>query len=147
MWWEAPDGRRWQQVRVAGCRSTRPVLSTIDSMSNSIHDAKSVTTQGEPITDLRDYRCGNEVAFGDRQRTLMVTVLGEREIIDERISETITTPLVRVQGDWAGAVDRVLAHSINLADEIKTGIEELVDKSHCPQHECSARDPADRGSA
>ena len=76
-----------------------------------------------------------------------MTDLGERETTDERIGETITTPLVRVQGDWAGAVDCVLAHSINPADQIKTGIEELVDKSHCPQHECSARDPADRGSA
>ena len=100
------------------------MLSTNDSMSTSTYTAKSGTTQGEPITDLRDLRRGDEVVFGDRTQPLTVVDLGERIISDERIGETLTTPLVRVQGDWAGATDRVLAHSINRHDGDRIRLEE-----------------------
>ena len=36
----------------------------------------------------------------------------EIHFTDERITKAIETPLVRVQGDWSGAVDRVLAHKL-----------------------------------
>lgn len=95
-------------------------------MSTSTHDAKSVTTQGEPITDLRDLRRGDEVVFGDRTQPVAVVDLGERTITDERIDETLTTPLVRVQGDWADAVDRVLAHKINRHDGDRIRLDECA---------------------
>ena len=85
-------------------------------MSATTHDAKSVTTQDELITKLRDLRRGDRVLFGDRSQPLTVVDLGERTITDERIDKTITTPLVRVRGDWSGAVDRVLAHKIRRYD-------------------------------
>ena len=36
---------------------------------------------------------------------------------------------------------------IDGGDETQTGIDELVHKPHCPQHECSTREPADPGDA
>jgi len=100
-------------MSVAGRHSARPVLPTNDSMSTSTHDAKSVTTEGEPITDLRELAVGDRVVFGDRQRPLDVVDTGVRTVTDERINKTIETPVVRVQGDWDGAVSRVLAHKLN----------------------------------
>lgn len=85
-------------------------------MSATTHTAKSGTTQDEPITNLRNLRRGDEVVFGERSQPLTVVELGERTLTDERIDETITTPLVRVRGDWSGAVDRVLAHKISRYD-------------------------------
>ena len=112
------DGRRRYRRR-------RPVLSTNDSMSTSTHDAKSVTTEGEPITDLRDLRRGDGVVFGDRTRPVEVVDLAVRTKTDERIPKTIETPVVRVQGDWAGAVDRVLAHKLNRLDDGEPALDEL----------------------
>ena len=63
----------------------------------------------DTITDLRDLRVGDRVVFGGRQRPVEV---GTRTVTDERITKAIETPVVRVQGDWSGAVDRVLAHKL-----------------------------------
>ena len=91
------------------------VLSTNDSMSQIDTRPQNGTgsTDNKTITGLRDLRVGDRVVFGDRQRPLDVVDTGVRTVTDERIGKTIETPLVRVQGDWSGAVDRILAHRLN----------------------------------
>jgi len=77
----------------------------------------STDSDADTITDLRDLRRGDEVVFGDRQRPVEVVDVGVRTVTDERIDAQLETPLVRVQGDWDGAVDRVLAHKLNRWDD------------------------------
>jgi hypothetical protein len=71
------------------------------------------TDSTETITDLRALDVGDQVLFGSRQRPLDVVAVGTRTVVDERINKAIETPVVRVQGDWDGAVDRVLAHKLD----------------------------------
>jgi len=100
------------------------VLSTNDSMSQIDTRPQNGTDSIETITDLRALEVGDQVLFGDRQRPVDVVAVGTRTVVDERIDTQIETPVVRVQGDWSGAVDRVLAHKLNrYADGIK--LEEL----------------------
>ncbi|OYR51526.1 hypothetical protein DJ73_13090 [Halorubrum sp. Ea1] len=73
---------------------------------------------------------GDQVLFDDRQRPLDVVDTGVRTVTDERISKTIETPVVRVQGDWDGAVDYVLAHKLDrYSNAIR--LEELDDIVAC----------------
>ena len=71
------------------------------------------STDTDTITDLRALDEGDQVVFGDRQRPLDVVDVGVRTVTDERINKQIETPVVRVQGDWDGAVDYVLAHKLD----------------------------------
>jgi len=88
------------------------VLPTNDSMSTTDPTPKNGTDSTDTITDLRDLRVGDRVVFGDRTQPVDVVVVGTRRVTDERITKAIETPVVRVQGDWSGAVDRVLAHKL-----------------------------------
>ena len=115
----------------AGARTPTTALSTNDSMSvEHLSAEKRTDNAAESITDLRTLDVGDKVLFGDRQRPLDVVDTGVRTITDERISKTIETPVVRVQGDWDGAVSRVLAHKL---DRYSNGIrlEELDDIVAC----------------
>ena len=85
------------------------MLSTNESMSTTDPTPQNGTDSTDTITDLRDLRVGDRVVFGGRQRPVEV---GTRTVTDERITTEIETPVVRVQGDWSGAVDRVLAHKL-----------------------------------
>ncbi len=67
----------------------------------------------ERITDLRDLDVGDRVVFADYVEPRTVTELGVRELRDERIDATLETPLVRVEGERAGAKTHVLAHVID----------------------------------
>ena len=97
------------------------MLSTNDSMSvEHLSAEKRTDNAAEPITDLRDLRRGDEVVFGDRTRPLDVVDVGVRTVTDERIDAELETPVVRVQGDWDGAVDYVLAHKL---DRYSNGIQ------------------------
>ena len=78
------------------------------------------STDTDTITDLRELDAGDQVVFGDRQRPLDVIETGVRTIADERINKQIQTPVVRVQGDWDGAVERILAHKL---DRYSNGIQ------------------------
>ena len=88
------------------------MLSTNDSMSIDTTPTQNGTDSTDTITDLRDLRVGDRVVFGGRQRPVDVVEVGTRTVTDERITTEIETPVVRVQGDWSGAVDRVLAHKL-----------------------------------
>jgi len=52
----------------------------------------------EPPDDLLDQPLADRIVNGPAR--------------PERITKAIETPVVRVQGDWSGAVDRVLAHKL-----------------------------------
>ena len=73
-------------------------------------------TDNEQITDLRDLRRGDRVIVGDRTQPQTVVDLGERH--HGRGDQGVVTPLVRVRGEWDGAVDVVLTHvSKRLGDD------------------------------
>jgi hypothetical protein len=99
-------------------------------MSANTTRPQNGTDSTERVDDLRALNVGDQVLFGDRQRPLEVVDTGVRTVTDERISKTIETPVVRVQGDWDGAVDYVLAHKL---DRYSNGIrlEELDDIVAC----------------
>lgn len=86
-------------------------------MSTNTTRSQNGTDSTETITDLRALDVGDQVLFGDRQRPLDVVATGTRTVTDERIPKTIETPVVRVRGDWDGAVDRVLAHKLDRWDD------------------------------
>ncbi|MFC7323283.1 hypothetical protein ACFQMF_01685 [Halorubrum rutilum] len=88
------------------------------------------TDSTETITDLRALDVGDQVLFAGRQRQLDVVAVGTRTVVDERINAEIETPVVRVQGDWDGAVDRVLAHKLDRYDG-GIQLEELDDIVAC----------------
>ena len=73
---------------------------------NDHHSRADKRTDTEQITDLRDLRRGDCVLFGDRTRPLTVVGLGERH--QQLGEQELVTPLVRVRGEWDGAVDVVL---------------------------------------
>jgi len=103
--------RRWPPALAR----RRPVLSTNDSMSDHNSSAEKRTDTAQ-ITNLRDLRRGDRVLFDDRSRPLTVVDLGERHL--QLGDQELTTPLVRVRGEWDGAVDVVLAHvSRHLGDD------------------------------
>ena len=81
-------------------------------MSIDTTPTQNGTDSTDTITDLRDLRVGDRVVFGGRQRPVDVVEVGARTVTDERITTEIETPVVRVQGNWSGAVDRVLAHKL-----------------------------------
>ncbi|WP_080506241.1 hypothetical protein [Halorubrum aidingense] len=81
-------------------------------MSTTDPTPQNGTDSPDTITDLRELRVGDRVVFGDRQRPVDVVDVGTRTVTDERITKQIETPIVRVQGDWSGAVGRVLAHKL-----------------------------------
>ena len=75
------------------------------------------STDTDTITDLRALDVGDQVVFGDRTRPVDVVDVGVRTVTDERIDAQLETPVVRVQGDWDGAVDYVLAHKLDRWDD------------------------------
>jgi hypothetical protein len=81
-------------------------------MSIDTTPTQNGTDSTDTITDLRDLRVGDRVVFGGRSQPVDVVEVGTRTVTDERITKAIETPVVRVQGDWSGAVDRVLAHKL-----------------------------------
>jgi len=81
-------------------------------MSTTDPTPQNGTDSTDTITDLRDLRVGDRVVFGGRSQPVDVVEVGTRTVTDERITKAIETPVVRVQGDWSGAVDRVLAHKL-----------------------------------
>lgn len=97
------------------------MLSTNDSMSTTDtrpqNGSASTDSDADTITDLRDLRRGDEVVFSDRTQPVEVVDVGVRTVTDERIDAQLETPMVRVQGDWDDAVDRVLAHKLNRWDD------------------------------
>ncbi|MFC5278669.1 hypothetical protein ACFPM1_07860 [Halorubrum rubrum] len=86
-------------------------------MSTTETRPQNGTGSTEQITDLRDLRVGDRVRLEGRPKPVEVVELGVREKHDARIPKTIETPLVRVRGDWANAVDVVLAHKLNRWDD------------------------------
>ncbi|WP_435075250.1 hypothetical protein [Halorubrum sp. HHNYT27] len=82
-------------------------------MSTTNPTPQNGTDSTDTITDLRELRVGDRVVFGDRTRPVDVVDTGVRTVTDARISKMIETPIVRVQGDWDGAVSRVLTHCLN----------------------------------
>ncbi|WP_254921653.1 hypothetical protein [Halorubrum sp. Ea1] len=99
-------------------------------MSANTTRPQNGTDSTERVDDLRALDVGDQVLFDDRQRPLDVVDTGVRTVTDERISKTIETPVVRVQGDWDGAVDYVLAHKLDrYSNAIR--LEELDDIVAC----------------
>ncbi|MFC6887909.1 hypothetical protein [Halorubrum trueperi] len=82
-------------------------------MSTTNPTPQNGTDSTERIDDLRELRVGDRVVFGDRQRPVDVVDVGVRTVTDERIGAELETPMVRVEGDWENATDRVLAHKLN----------------------------------
>jgi len=128
----------------AGVTPPTTALSTNDSMSvEHLSAEKRTDNAAEPITDLRDLRRGDRVIFGDRTRPVEVVDLAVRAKTDERIPKTIKTPVVRVQGDWAGAVDRVLAHKLNRLDDGEPALDELEEIVACETDSLNRGEPVD----
>lgn len=75
--------------------------------------------------NLRNLQRGDRVIIGDRTKPVGVVDLGVRTVVDERIPKRLETPLVRVQGDWDDAVERVLAYKLNRFDGERPVLEEL----------------------
>ena len=90
-------------------------MSTTDTRPQN--GSASTDSDADTITDLRDLRRGDEVVFSDRTQPVEVVDVGVRTVTDERIDAQLETPMVRVQGDWDDAVDRVLAHKLNRWDD------------------------------
>lgn len=82
-------------------------------MSTTNPTPQNGTDCTDTITNLHELRVGDRLVFGDRTRPVDVIDTGVRTVTDTRISKTIETSIVRVQGGWDGAVSRVLAHRLN----------------------------------
>ena len=96
---------------------------------------KRTDNAAESITDLRDLRRGDQVLFGDRTQPLTVTNLGER--VHGTSDDEITTPIVRVEGDWQGANTYVLAHVIKQLGDDGLSVE-LAEQPELTAHPSTA---------
>ncbi|EMA57020.1 hypothetical protein [Halorubrum kocurii] len=86
-------------------------------MSANTTRPQNGTDSIDTITGLRPLDEGDRIVFGDRTQPVDVVDTGVRTVSDERINKEIETPVVRVQGDWDGAVERILAHRLNRWDD------------------------------
>lgn len=99
---------------VAGCRRTRPVLSTNESMTTNEPHSKDCIELEEPeqIDDLGQLDVGDRVLIDERRRPQTVIATGVREKGLEGTDIHVETPVVRVQGHWVGAVPTDLRHKL-----------------------------------
>lgn len=79
------------------------------------HDAIELE-EPQRIEHLSELTVGDKIVFGDYSEPRTVTELGEREFTDNRIDETVTTPMVRVEGERSNAKMHVLTHKLNRWD-------------------------------
>jgi hypothetical protein len=88
------------------------VMNERNTRSNASNEDCTELDSPVAVPHLGDLDVGDRVLIGDRSRPLTVVEVGTRTVTDERITTEIETPIVRVQGDWSAAVDRVLAHKL-----------------------------------
>lgn len=108
------DDQLGDHVR-GGPRLAMPDGGVVEADGAGTHAPDEDEDEGDDgviITDLRTVERGDRVIVGDRSRPVEVVDIGVRTIRNGRIPKTIETPVVRVRGDWANAVDRVLAHTL-----------------------------------
>jgi hypothetical protein len=109
------------------------VPSREDTMTENPHQQDCIALdEPESIEHLSQLSIGDRVLIDERRRPLTVINTGVREIGDDRIGDDgkeIETPLVRLQGHWAGAVTVELGHQVKrttiVDDEYEPALEEL----------------------
>lgn len=83
--------------------------------------------EDDVVVDLAKLNYGDLVLFGDRSKPLTVVDIGNRRQ-KTRDGQELTTAIVRVQGDWDGAVPYVLAHVTKTLRATDSGYEVALEK-------------------
>ncbi|MFB6237561.1 MAG: hypothetical protein ABEH81_04235 [Halopenitus sp.] len=90
-------------------------------MSDTPHDKDCIELEEpERIDSLGQLDVGDRVLVDERRRPQTVIATGTREIGVEGTDNHVETPVVRVQGHWAGATTVELRHKI---DALQVGSE------------------------
>lgn len=91
------------------------MLSTNESMTrNEPHSKDCIALdEAESIDDLGQLDVGDRVLIDERRRPQTVIATGVREKGIEGTDIHVETPVVRVQGHWAGAVPTDLHHKLD----------------------------------